>query len=263
MITADNRGFRYGDGLFETMKLIRGKILFSNEHFARLWKGMQLFQFVLPKLFDPEMLEEQIMELVKKNGHDAAARIRLMVFRGEGGLYDAVNHTPNFIIQSWPLPEGTGELNSNGLVLGIYEGAKKSCDMFSNLKHNNYLPYIMAALQAKKEKWNDAIVLNNFNRVCDTTIANIFTIKNGEIITPALTEGCIAGITRARVIETLKKEGLAIAEKAITCGEILEADEVFLTNSIHQIRWVKQIGNTNFDNSHVQKIYSLLHTTIY
>ncbi len=262
VITADNRGFRYGDGLFETIKLYKGRILFSNEHFARLWKGMQLLQFSIPKHFTPEMLEEQIIDLVKKNGHEGAARIRLTIYRGDGGLYDAVNHAPHYIIQSWPLQEGTGELNSNGLVLGFYEDAKKSNDVFSNLKNNNYLPYILAALKAKEEKWNDAIVLNNYNRVCDTTIANLFIIKDNELFTPSLSEACVAGVMREIVIVSLKKGGWTISEKGITMLEVMEADEIFLTNSIHNIRWVKQIGNRNYDNTLVHKIYTGIFPTI-
>ena len=262
VITADNRGFRYGDGLFETLKFTRGKILFSNEHFARLWKGMQLLHFIIPKHFTPEMLEEQMLDLVKKNGHEGAARIRLTIYRGDGGLYDAVNHAPHYIIQSWPLQEGTGELNSNGLVLGFYEAAKKSVDVFSNLKNNNYLPYIMAALKAKEEKWNDAIVLNNFNRVCDTTIANLFIIKDNEVFTPSLAEGCVAGVMREILMDTLKKQGWAITEKGINVEEVMEADEIFLTNSIYNIRWVKELDNKDFGNALVQKIYSTVISTI-
>ena len=97
-------------------------------------------------------------------------------------MYDAKNYFPNYIIQSWALPEGNGEWNSNGLIAGVYEEVKKSCDILSNLKHNNYLPYVLAALKTKMEKWNDAIVLNMYGRICDCTIANVFLIKDNKIL---------------------------------------------------------------------------------
>ncbi len=262
IVGADNRGLRYGDGLFETMKMKNGKIIFEDEHFARLWKGLNVLQFDIPKHFSPGKLQEEIVLIATKNSHAPAARIRLSVFRGDGGLYDAKNHVPNFIIQSWNLPEGNGEWNSNGLVMGIYEDAKKSCDILSNLKHNNYLPYIMAALAAKKEKWNDAILLNTYGRICDSTIANIFIIKDTAIFTPSLSEGCVAGVMRKSIIRQLLNKGHELAEKEISVEALLNADEVFLTNSIYNVRWVQRIGDTTYRNDITKNIISGIIPTI-
>ncbi len=262
IIGADNRGLRYGDGIFETMKLLNGSLQFCDEHFARLWKGMMVLGFDIPKHFEPEKITEEIVQLAQKNNHTKAARIRLQLIRGDGGLYDAVNNFPNYIIQSWELPTVNGEWNNNGLVVGVYEAAKKSIDVLSNLKHNNYLPYAMAALYAKKEKWNDALLLNSYGKICDSTIANIFLIKNKEVITPALTEGCVAGIMRQQIINTLKEHGFTIIETSISIDDVLNADEMFLSNSIYNIRWVQQIGDKKFSHQTAQKIYLLLISTI-
>jgi branched-chain amino acid aminotransferase len=261
VIGVDSRALRYGDGIFETMKLIDGKILFCNEHFARLWKGMGVLQFELPKHFTPEKLVADIEALAKKNGHENAARIRLSIVRGDGGLYDPVNHSPNYSIQTFALPEGNGQWNSNGLVLGIYEAARKSCDILSNLKHNNYLPYILAALEAKKNKWNDAIVLNTNDGICDTTIANIFLIKDQTIYTPLLAEGCVAGIVRQEIITNLREKGYTVLEQKIAKETLLQADEVFLTNSMYNMRWVQSIGSAVYSNSFTKQIYTAIAAT--
>ena len=259
---AGNRGLRYGDGVFETMKMLNGKLVLEDAHFARLWKGMNVLGFEIPKHFAPEKLAAEISALAKKNGHEKAARVRLQILRGDGGLYDAINHAPNYIIETWELPESNGQLNSNGLEAGIYHDAKKSCDILSNLKHNNYLPYLMAALHAKKEKWNDALLLNNHERICDSTIANVFIIKNEELFTPALGEGCVAGVKREHIIATLKSTAWKVNETTLTVDDVLNADEIFLTNSIHNIRWVKSIGNSSYTNSITQKIYAAVLPTI-
>ena len=94
------------------------------------------------------------------------------------------NHFPNCIIQSWPLEQEGFQLNENGLVTGIYSSARKTMDSFSNIKSNNYLPYAMAALHSKKQKWNDAFLLNTNGTICDSTIANVFIIKDDIILTP-------------------------------------------------------------------------------
>jgi aminodeoxychorismate lyase len=262
VIGPGNRGLRYGDGLFETMKMLDGNIILQADHFERLWIGMDVLQFEKPVLFTKGSLVTAIKKLTAKNGHEKAARIRLNVFRGDGGLYDAVNNTPNYIIETWPLPETNGLWNSNGLVAGIFEDTKKSCDILSNLKHNNYLPYVLAALKTKKEKWNDALVLNQFGRIADSTIANIFLIKNEKVITPALTEGCVAGIMRKSLIRYLNLHDFKYEEAAVTIDNILDADEVFFTNSIYNLRWVQRIGDIIYGNIFTQKIYAAFTPTI-
>jgi branched-chain amino acid aminotransferase len=262
VISSGSRGLRYGDGVFETMKIKNAHLLLEDEHFARLWKGMQVLQFTIPKHFNPDKLQEEILQLAKKNQHEKLTRVRINVFRGNGGLYDAVDNFPHYSIETWPLPEGNGEWNSNGLDMGIYGDVKKSCDILSNLKHNNYLPYVMAAQHAKKQKWNDAVVLNTNDRICDSTIANIFFIKDEIVYTPALTEGCVAGVMRKHVLQQLTAAGFNCIEKEITVEELLHADEVFLTNSIYNIRWVKSIDNTSFGNAITQKIYNAVAATI-
>lgn len=262
VIGVTNRGIRYGDGLFETMKMLDGNIMFVNEHFARLWKGLQTLQFDIPKHFTPEKLTEEIIALSTKNQLAKAARLRLTIVRGNGGLYDPTNHQPNYIIETWPLPESSNKLNNNGLVLGIFDDVKKSCDVLSNIKHNNYLPYVMAALHAKKQKWNDAVVLNTNEHICETTIANIFMVKDGSIFTPALNEGCVAGIIRQKLIIFLKNNNYTINQTTITAEALLNAEEVFITNSINNMRWVQYVNNKQYTNLLTQKIYSEFLPTI-
>lgn len=260
IIQANNRGFRFGDGVFETMKFKKGKIIFLDEHLSRLWQGLKRFQFDLPKLFTPDYLESELLALIQKNKH-SAARIRLTVFRGNGGLYDPENLNPNFIIESWNLPETNGDLNENGLQCILFKDALKSIDAFSNLKHNNYLPYLMGAIEAKKMKCNDAIIFNSNLNICDSTIANVFLINENIIYTPALTEGCIAGIMREFVINELRKNDFNVVEQTITESDLANADEVFLTNSIYNMRWVSSIDGFNYQNKMTREIYHLLKQT--
>lgn len=262
LISINSRGLRFGDGLFETFKSRNNELQFADDHFERLWKGLNLLQFKIPVHFTIKDLKAQIQDLLDKNGHNGMARVRLTVFRGDGGLYDDINHIPHYLIQTWSLPEDTGKWLSNGLVLGIYHDVKKNCDVLSNIKHNNFLPYVMAALHAKKQKWNDAVLLNSHDRVCDTTIANIFLVKGDQICTPSLKEGCIAGIMRKNLLKQFAEDKLTVIEGEITVEDLQNADEVFLSNSIYNIRWVQCIGDKKYDNKYTQKIFSSLYSTI-
>ncbi len=248
IIAAQNRGLRYGDGIFETIKLKHGKLILSDEHFARLWKGMQLLKFDIPKLLSPEKLETEVLVLVAKNKL-TAARVRLTIIRGDGGIYDAKNLSPNYIIETIALPKDSGPLNSNGLQLCFYEAAKKTIDTFSNCKTNNYLPYFMGALHAKENHCNDAIILNSEGNVCDSTIANIFYIKDNVIHTPALTQGCVAGVMRKFLIDKIRTLGFTVHESVITKIDLLEADEIFLSNAIYNIRWVGGLDGKIYSNT--------------
>ncbi len=257
IVPAQNRGLRYGDGVFETIKLKNGKLILAEEHFERLWKGMEMLQFNIGKIFTKEKLIEEVAELAKKNNL-ITARIRLTIIRGNGGIYDAKNHMPNYIIEAIELPEGNGELNSNGLQLCIYNAAKKNIDSFSNLKTNNYLPYFMGALFAKENHCNDALIVNAEGNICDTTIANIFYIKDEAIFTPALSQGCVAGVMRKWLIEKIQTLGFDVHQTTITKEDLLGADEVFLSNSIYNIRWVGSLEETSYTNNIIYKIVDQL-----
>jgi branched-chain amino acid aminotransferase len=258
-----SRAVRYGDGLFETIKSVNGELLFADDHFERLWDGLQSLHFKIPVHLTLGRLQKEITELLKKNKHDKLARIRLSMLRGNGGLFDDISHQPEYIIQTWALPENAGEWNNNGITMGIYQHARKCRDQFSNIKHNNFLPYLLAALTAKEQKWNDAVLLNDAGRICDSSIANIFIVKDEVVFTPALAEGCIAGIIRKNLVKHFAATNIAVKETSISIEELLKADEVFLTNSVFNMRWVQAIGESRYSNRMTQKIYAESRSTIF
>ncbi len=261
VLMASNRSYRYGDGLFETMKLINGYIALEQFHFERLFAGISLLKFDTPKLFTAEKIRQEILQLCRKNSCEKMARVRLSIFRGNGGLYDE-DKTLQYVIESWSLNESVNKLNENGLVIDIYPDARKSCDKFSNLKSANFLPYSLAAQYAKENKLNDCLVLNTKEAIADSTIANVFIIKEGIISTPALDEGCVKGVMRRYLIEKLRDGGYELREGVLTVNNLEHADEVFLTNAINGIRWVKQFRDTMYTNNHAANIYKQFIQTI-
>jgi branched-chain amino acid aminotransferase len=269
VLMADNRGYRYGDGLFETMKVFNGQILLEEFHFQRLLTGLELLKFEISSLFKADKIREEVIQLCKKNNCTELARVRLSVFRGNGGLYDG-DKKSQYLIECWPLDKSNNDLNENGLVIDVFPDARKSCDVFSNLKSANCLPYVMAAEHAKENKLNDCLVLNQHERIADSTIANVFIIKGETIITPALSEGCVNGVMRRYLVDKVQGSGekaqgksFKVQEGRLTVEDVLDADEIFLTNAIKGIRWVKQFGNKTFTNSQTVNIYKQFLQTIY
>ena len=255
VLSKDDRSYRYGDGLFETMKIENGNILLEEHHFERLFSGFETLKFQLPVFFIKEKISEEVKELCKKNGNEASARVRLSVSRGNGGLYDFDNKL-TYLIESWPL-ESTG-FNENGLVIDVFPDARKSIDKFSNLKSANYLPYVMAAIWAKENKLNDALIQNQYGRICDATIANIFWVKGENVFTPPLNEGCVAGVMRKRILDLRP----GVEEMNLTENDLINADEVFLTNAVTGIRWVKQFRNKSYENKIGRNFFAHLNQTI-
>lgn len=255
MISLYNPDFVLGNGIFETMKSKNGKVLFINEHFERLKMGLALLQFEIGDSFSKQKLEKEILALIQLNDQHDLARIRLTVYRASEDLQQNLNSIPDYSIQSWHLNPKIGLWNDIGLNLGIYHDEKKSIDELSNLKVINYSPGIMGAKFAKSQSLDDVILLNENNRICESTIANVFIIKNGIVFTPSLAEGCVAGIMRKLIVQHLRMQNQKIIEKEISVDELLDADEVFLTNAIRNIKWVKSIGHKSYPNDLALEIY--------
>jgi len=260
VLPKDDRSYRYGDGLFETMKLINGNILLEDHHFERLFSGLDVLKFNIPVLFTKQKIEKEIKELSKKNECERSARIRLSISRGNGGLYDCDNKF-SYLIECWPLEQK--DINENGLIIDIFPDARKSIDVFSNLKSANYLPYVMAAIWVKENKLNDALILNQHDRVCDSTIANVFWIKDNKIFTPPLSEACVAGVMRKKILElATHNSDFFVSESILTEDILLQADEVFLTNAVTGIRLVNKCRSKVYKNTISRRIFSALGKTL-
>ncbi|RXK62806.1 hypothetical protein ESA94_07355 [Lacibacter luteus] len=240
LIRPDNRAFRYGEGLFETIRLYKGEMPLFDSHWQRLTRSLPILFFNQPTHFTKEYLKKALLQLAQRNNCFDAARVRIMIFKGEGGIWEKPTSGFRYLLQCWPLEQKEININKNGLDIGVFESGRKACDEISNCKTSNYLLYALAAQYAKAQKWNECIVLNQFNRVSDATIANIFFVKNKTIYTPALTEGCIAGVMRTHLLTSLPQNGFSIKEGAFAPEELAEADEIFLTNAMSGLRWVKQ-----------------------
>jgi branched-chain amino acid aminotransferase len=232
-----------------------GRLCLSSYHFDRLFSGMQFLS--IRETFKREELEAQILELCQKNGNPPRSRVRMVVFRDDGA--GPISPTPHYIIESWPLP-GEPALNDKGLVIDVFPDGRKACDTLANLKSNNYLLYTLATLYAQKHALDDCLVLNSRDRLADSTIANLFYVSKGQFFTPPLSEGCVAGVMRRHLLENLPRAGFPIVEKPVTPEDLLNADEIFLTNAIRGIRWVSLFRATKFTNRLTTSVYNQLIT---
>ena len=178
LFSAQNRSFKYGDGLFESMIMFQGQIPLFNFHFERLCKGMKTLDIRQTKDFNENVLQGFVAKLRKLHANCENARIRLMIFRETGGFYMPENHEMNWLLEMSPVQNHHFLLNEKGLNIGIFPDIKKSIDILSPLKTNNALIYIMAALYQQKNALDDCLILNTENHIADATSANICLVKN-------------------------------------------------------------------------------------
>jgi branched-subunit amino acid aminotransferase/4-amino-4-deoxychorismate lyase len=250
-VSFTNRAFRYGDSLFETIRLCNNKLMFLRDHITRLKLGMTVLRMNLPAEFNTENISELIINLLKHNTHAPNARIRLTVFRNEGGYYTPETNDISFLIESDELPTGY-ELNQKGFWVDIYADIKKSINKLSNIKTGNALMYVMAGIAKQSMKLDECLLVNENGSICESISSNIFIVKNGTIYTTPLSEGCVAGVMRKQIMSLASEYKILTFESPITTYTLLNGDEVFLTNSINGVQWVGQFKEKFYTNKMAQ-----------
>lgn len=255
IITADNRSFRYGDGLFESMRMSNGKLKFAELHADRLRAGMKALKMEGATLFDEYFLKQKTNELCKKNKLKDNVRFRLSVYRAGDGLYTPNSNKSGYVLEVSALTESTYELNKKGLIVDVFDELTKPVDKLSNYKTCNSLVYVMAGLYKKQYNLDEAFILNQNGFLCESISSNIFVVYDKQIYTPALTEGCIAGVMRNVVMNIAKTNEIPVIQAQINPEVLKEAEEVFITNALGGIRWVMGYGRKRYFNE-VTKLLS-------
>lgn len=258
LLKLSNRSFRYGDGLFETIRLAGGHVQLLDAHVARMKQAASLVKFQLPEEFSEDWLRRQILELVVANGSVSDARIRLSIFRNDGGWYMPETNSVSYTIELTKLEEQNYQLNAKGLLIDVYTAFKKSTNALSSLKSANGLLYVLAGIHRKELKLDECLILNEQGQIIEAISSNLFAVKNGVLYTPPVSDGCINGVMRNKIIEIAQENRIAVYEIAVMQSVLLAADELFLTNAVHGIRWVVAYKQKRYFNSTAKKLVEKL-----
>jgi branched-chain amino acid aminotransferase len=187
------------------------------------------------------------MQLLKHNVHAPNARIRLTVFRKDGGFYTPDSNDISFLIESELMP-GIYEINQRGYWVDVYADIKKPINKLSNFKTGNGLLYVMAGISRLSMKLDECLLINDNGSICESISSNVFVVKNGTIFTAPLSEGCVAGVMRRQIMALASENKILTFESPITVYTLMNGDEVFLTNSVNGIQWVGQFKDKFFTN---------------
>jgi branched-subunit amino acid aminotransferase/4-amino-4-deoxychorismate lyase len=258
VLHAGNRSFRYGDGLFETIRMSNGKLNFADLHIDRLREGMKALKIEGSALLDEYFLKQKTAELCKKNKIKDNVKFRLSVYRDGDGLYTPNSNKYGYLLEATPLTESRYELNKKGLIVDVYNDITKPVNLLSNLKTSSSLIYVMAGLYKKQHNLDEAILLNQNGFLCESISSNIFVVYDKQIYTPALSEGCIGGVMRKVVMQLAKAHDISIVEAQLNPEVLRQADEVFVTNAVAGIRWVMGYGRKRYFNENAKNMSALL-----
>lgn len=244
----------FGDGFFETIRCsANGDIPLLDYHWSRLDRSFQFSGFNRPPSFSRQFLLDQIRSTISANELTGAVRARLTIFHSQ---QSSMLHLPmHFIIETQPLAGIYLQWNRTGVNLVPFRQLKKQLTGRSELKLNNRIPYSMALTYAKSREADDAVVYNASDNITDSSIANIFWIKNSNICTPPLSEGPVAGVMRQWLLERLPPNGYRTIECPGNESDLLAADEIFLSNALYGIRQVASFSGQQFSLQKTEEIY--------
>ena len=262
----ENRGYKYGDALFETLKVVNGKILFWEDHYFRLMASMRILRMDIPMNFTMEFLEKEIINTIEANQlSNATARVRFNVDRGEGGKYLPLKSTTinyNIIAEPHNQPFYIS-LPYADYVVDLYKDYYMAPGLLSGLKSNNKIIQVIGNIYASENQLDNCLVLNTNKSVIEALNGNLFLVKGNIIKTPPLEDGCLKGVMRKQILDLLKNNpNYQLQEASISPFELQKADELFITNVIVGIQSIGKYRKKNFANTVAEDLIKQLNAKL-
>lgn len=260
ILTSNNRGYAYGDALFETIKTSHGKLLFWEDHYFRLMASMRIMRMEIPMNFTMEFLESEIQKTLESNMLlNLSSRVKLMVHRNEGGLYTPGTNDVSFIIAVKPIEDDFYLFQNQSYEVDLFKDYFIAPSLLSTLKTNNKALNVVGSIYAKENNLDNCLVLNTDKNVIEALNGNVFIVKGNVIKTPPISDGCLNGIMRKQIINILKKEpDYELVEGSISPFELQKADNLFITNVIVGIqpitKYRKKVFETQVTKMLIQKL---------
>ncbi|MFM9985528.1 MAG: aminotransferase class IV [Flavobacteriales bacterium] len=257
-ITRDNRAFRFGDGFFESLRVMNGKPLFVEHHFARILDTVKALKIKPAENFTIDLLTSQIQGLLTRNNIHAGGRVRITFFRKSTGFYLAKHDDLGYYIEAEAMPDNEFKLNPTGKTVDIFTEFKKDINKLSIYKTLNAQLYVMAALFAREKGIDESLIQNTKFSIIESTSSNMFIVSNGVLYTPTLEDGCIAGTMRMNIINLALDNKIKVYECTLNPQNLLSADEMFLTNAVRGVEWVVAYRTKRYYNEMAKRIVGIL-----
>ena len=262
-ILTQNRAFLYGDGVFETLKIVNNRILFLEDHYFRLMASMRVVRMEIPMNFTMEYFEEQVLSLVQQKGISASARARITVFRNDGGFYLPQTNEISFLIHATVLDATLYALNTDSYEVDLYKDFYVTKQLLSSIKTTNKMINVTGSIFAHENGLENCILLNDAKNVVEVLQGNLFMVTGKKLITPPVSEGCLNGVMRKQILALAKKvTDIEVSEEIISPFDLQKADELFLTNVITGIQSISKYRKKEFTSNLAHLLIQKLNESI-
>ncbi|RRJ90512.1 aminotransferase class IV [Flavobacterium macacae] len=247
-LLTNNRGLLYGDSVFETLKILDGKILFAEDHYFRLMASMRIVRMEIPMNFTMEYFEEQILSLAKAQNLENSSRARVTIFRKEGGLYLPTDKNISFLISVSPLENTVYNIEKDFYEVELYKDFIVTKHLLSTIKSSNRMINVTGSIFADENGYDNCLLINDDKNVIEALNGNLFMLMGNKLITPPISEGCLNGVMRKQVLALARKiESLEVVEEPISPFDLQKADELFVTNVIKGIQPVTKYRKKEYE----------------
>ncbi|WP_417887832.1 aminotransferase class IV [Zunongwangia sp.] len=261
-LAVTNRGYAYGDSVFETIRVINGKIMFWEDHYFRLMASMRIMRMEIPQNFSPEFLENQILKLLKeKNLQNQPVRVKFSVYRKPGGFYTPKTRHIDYFILAESIPAAFYQLNEANYEVELFKDHYIQSGILSTIKTNNKAINVLGGIFAEENGYGNCLLLNEKKSVVEALNGNLFLVKNNIIKTPPVNDGALKGIIRKQLIDIVKKlPEFKLEEISISPFELQKADELFVTNVIMGIQPITKYRKKTYVNTVAKNLLAKLNT---
>ena len=264
LITIDsNRGFLFGDSVFETIKVLDNKVLFLEDHYFRLMASMRICRMEIPMNLTMEYFESQIINLIEVLTPSKSFRVRFSAYRNAEGFYLPKSREVQFIITATPLENDLYKIDERNYEVELYKDFYVSKQLLSSLKTNNKMLQVMGSIFASENGYDNCLVVNEDKNVVEALQSNLFMKTGNVVITPPVSDGCLNGVMRKQILEILKKiEGIEVKETSISPFDLQKADELFLTNVISGIQPITKYRKKEYTSDFANEVVKRLNAKI-
>ncbi len=263
ILIENNRGFLFGDSIFETIKVLDNKVFFLEDHYFRLMASMRICRMEIPMNFTMEYFESQILNLIQSLKNSNSFRVRFTVYRDSEGFYLPKSRNVQFIVTATPLNSELYSFQKEIYEVELYKDSYVPKQLLSTLKTNNKMLQITGSIFADENGYDNCLVLNDEKNVIEALQSNIF-MKTGNVVsTTPVSDGCLNGIMRKQILEILKKmEGIEVKETSISPFDLQKADELFLTNVISGIQPITKYRKKEYTTEFASDVLKRLNAKI-
>lgn len=236
-LLAGNRAFLYGDSVFETVKILDGKVLFLEDHYFRLMSAMRIVRMEIPMNFTMEYFEEQILSTAASENFSGSCRARISVYRKEGGFYLPKDNNVSFLITVLPLEDSVYRIEKDQYEVELYKDFIVTKHLLSTIKSSNRMINVTGSIFADENGYDNCLLINDEKNVIEALNGNLFMLLGNKLVTPPISEGCLNGVMRKQILALAKKiETIEVEEAPISPFDLQKADELFITNVVRGIQ---------------------------